>query len=128
MGQKDFDFEGLEIYQRARSLRKKFYDLARRLPVEEKYLLRTQIFDAARSLTNNIAEGRGRFYYQSQVRFMRDALGSLNELIDDLNICLDEKFFDEDYLNGFKEECYELRAKLKAYVSYLRKSQRGNQK
>ena len=58
---------------------------------------------------------------------MRDALGSLNELIDDLNICLDEKYFDDGYLNRFKEECYELRAKLKAYVVYLRKSQKGNE-
>jgi hypothetical protein len=40
---------------------------------------------------------------------------------------LGQKDFDEDYLNRFKEECYELRAKLKAYVSYLRKSQRGNE-
>lgn len=127
MGQQDSDFEDLEIYQRARSLRKKFYDLARRLPEEEKFLLRPQIFDAARSLTNNIAEGRGRFYYQSQVRFMRDAIGSLNELIDDLNLCLDERYFDEDYLGEMKKECYDLRAKLKSYVSYLRKRQRGRE-
>ncbi|MFC1581052.1 four helix bundle protein [Thermodesulfobacteriota bacterium] len=119
------DFEDLEVYQRSRALRKRFYALARKLPEEEKFLLRPQIFDAARSLTNNIAEGRGRFYFQSQIRFMRDALGSLNELIDDLNICADEKYFEEDALNGLKKECYELRAKLKAYVSYLRRSQRG---
>ena len=118
------DFEDLEIYQRSRELRKRFYALARKLPEEEKFLLRPQIFDAARSLTNNIAEGRGRFYYQSQVRFMRDSIGSLNELIDDLNLCIDEHYFDENHLNKIKKECYELRAKLKAYVSYLRKSQR----
>jgi len=124
VGQQDSDFEDLEIYQRARSLRKKFYNLARRLPEEEKFLLRPQIFDAARSLTNNIAEGRGRFYYQSQVRFIRDAIGSLNELIDDLNLCLDEHYFDEGNINEMKKECYDLRAKLKSYVHYLRKSQR----
>lgn len=127
MSPKDSDFEGLEIYQRSRALRKRFYALARKLPEEEKFLLRLQILDAARSLTNNIAEGRGRFYYQSQIRFMRDALGSLNELIDDLNICLDEKYFDEVPLNGLKEECYELRAKLKAYVSYLRQGKKGKE-
>jgi four helix bundle protein len=59
---------------------------------------------------------------------MRDALGSLNELIDDLNICIDERYFGEDALNGLKEECYALRAKLKAYVSYLRRSQRGKER
>ncbi len=60
--------------------------------------MRPQIFDATRSLTNNIAEGRGRYYFQSQVRFIRDSIGSLNELIDDLNICYDEHYFEEEYL------------------------------
>jgi four helix bundle protein len=121
----DEDFEGLEIYKLARALRKKFYSLARKLPEEEKYLLKPQILDAARSLTNNIAEGKGRYYFQSQVRFIRDSLGSLNELIDDANICLDESYFDEEYLLDLKNECYDLRKKLKAYISYLRRSQPG---
>ena len=108
------DFEDLEIYKLARALRKRFYGLARSLPDEEKYLLKPQIFDAARSLTNNIAEGRGRFYYQSQVRFIRDSLGSLNELIDDLNICLDESYADQSILSEMKEECYALRKKVKS--------------
>jgi four helix bundle protein len=99
--------------------------LARKLPEEEKYLLKPQILDAARSLTNNIAEGKGRYYFQSQVRFIRDSLGSLNELIDDANICLDESYFDEEYLLDLKNECYDLRKKLKAYISYLRRSQPG---
>jgi four helix bundle protein len=93
------------------------------LPEEEKFLLKPQIFDAARSLTNNIAEGRGRYYFQSQVRFIRDSIGSLNELIDDLNICYDEHYFEEEYLREIKQECYELRKKLKSYVGYLRRSQ-----
>jgi len=122
------DFEELEIYKLARALRKRFYRLARGLPDEEKFLLRPQVFDAARSLTNNIAEGRGRYYFQSQVRFMRDSIGSLNELIDDVNICLDETYFEEQYLTEIKDESYELRKKLKSYVSYLRRSQPGKKK
>ena len=123
LNKRESDFEELEIYKLARGLRKKFYRLARNLPDEEKYLLRQQIFDAARSLTNNIAEGRGRYYFQSQVRFIRDSVGSLNELIDDANICLDESYFDEAYLIELKTECYTLRKKLKSYISYLRRSQ-----
>ena len=34
---------------------------------------------------------------------------------------------DEDYINEIKEESYELRAKLKPYVSYVRKTQRGRE-
>lgn len=120
---KEDDFEDLEIYKLARAIRKKFYALARELPEEEKYLLRPQIFDAARSLTNNISEARGRYYFQSQVRFIRDSIGSLNELIDDANICLDESYFNGQYLSDLKDECYDLRKKLKGYIKYLRRSQ-----
>jgi four helix bundle protein len=116
---RDTDFEDLEIYILAREIRKKFYALARGLPGEEKYLLRPQILDAARSLTNNIAEGRGRYYFQSQVRFIRDAIGSLNELIDDANICLDECYFEKAEIDQLKSACYVLRMKLKSYVNYL---------
>jgi len=127
LDQQDNDFEDLEIYKLARALRKKFYRLARELPEEEKYLLKPQIFDAARSLTNNIAEGRGRYYFQSQVRFIRDSIGSLNELIDDVNICLDEQYFEKDRLINLKKECYELRKKEKSYIGYLRRSQIGKE-
>jgi four helix bundle protein len=95
------------------------------LPEEEKYLLKPQIFDASRSLTNIIAEGRGRYYFQAQVRFIRDSIGSLNELIDDANICVDESYFDEEYINDLKKECYGLRKRCKRYISYLRRSKLG---
>ena len=119
----DEDFEDLDIYKLTRAIRKKFYALARELPEEERYLLKPQIFDASRSLTNNIAEGKGRYYFQAQVRFMRDSIGSLNELIDDANICLDESYYDEQYLIDLKSDCYELRKRMKKYIGYLRKSQ-----
>ncbi len=122
---KEEDFEALEIHKLARSIRKKFYALARQLPEEEKYLLKPQIITASRSLTNNIAEARGRYYFQAQVRFIRDSIGSLNELIDDANICIDESYFDEQYIVDLKKECYDLRKKSKRYISYLRRSKLG---
>lgn len=120
---RDADFEELEIYQLARTIRKKFYHLARELPEEEKHLLKPQIFDAARSLTNHIAEARGRYYSRSQVRAIRDSMGSLNGLIDDANICLDESYVDVKHLIDLKAQCYDLRKKLKEYTSSLRRSQ-----
>ena len=120
---RDADFEELEIYQLARTIRKKFYHLARQLPEEEKHLLKPQIFDAARSLTNNIAEARGRYYSRSQARAIRNSMGSLNGLIADANICLDESYLDEKHLSDLKAECYDLRKKLKEYTSSLRRTQ-----
>jgi four helix bundle protein len=68
--------------------------VAKRLPNFENFALANQIRRAGISLTTNIAEGHGRFYYLEQIKFMRQSRGSLQELIDDLNICEDELFAD----------------------------------
>jgi four helix bundle protein len=53
-------FQDLDVWKAARELRQMFYEIARRLPDEEKYGLASPIRRAAVSVTNNIAEGRGR--------------------------------------------------------------------
>jgi hypothetical protein len=54
-------FEDLEVYKAAREFRKAMYRVAKRLPDFEKFGLASQIRRAAISLTNNLAEGHGRF-------------------------------------------------------------------
>src|SRR4029078_15227 len=87
-----FAFEDLEVYKVAREFRKAMYRVAKRLPDIEKFALANQIRRAAVSLTNNIAEGHGRFHYLDQVKFMFQSRGSLQELIDDLNVCEDQAY------------------------------------
>lgn len=70
-------FEDLEAYKLARAFRKQIFGLIRMLPDEEKYNLVNQMRRAATSLTNNIAEGHGRFHYQENIQFCRQARGSL---------------------------------------------------
>jgi four helix bundle protein len=85
-------FEDIQVYQQAREFRKAMYDVARRLPDFEKFGLASQIRRASVSLTNNLAEGHGRHHYRDQLQFILHARGSLEELVDDLNVCLDEKY------------------------------------
>jgi four helix bundle protein len=114
-------FEELDVYNLARAFRKEIYKLIKKLPEEEKYNLVSQMRKAATSLTNNIAEGHGRFHYQENIQFCRQARGSLSELIDDLNICLDEQYFHEDYLNNLKREAYKINKVLNGYIAYLKR-------
>jgi four helix bundle protein len=123
MGYKSF--EELEVYKAAREFRKEIYQLIKELPNEEKYNLAGQMRRAALSLTNNIAEGHGRFFYQENIQFCRISRGSLMELIDDLNTCIDEKYFEQNYLNQLKDEGYRINKMLNGYIGYLKKRKSG---
>ena len=114
-------FEDLEIYKAAREFGKRIYSLAKELPEYEKYNLAGQMRRAAVSLTNCVAERHGRFHYQENIQFLRQARGSLEELIDDINVCIDESCADLDRLDRLKEEGYTVLKKLNGYIKYLRK-------
>ena len=97
-------FEDLEVYKGAREFRKAMYAVTRRLPDFEKYELGSQVRRAAVSLTNNMAEGHGRFHYPDQIRFFLHSRGSLEELVDDLNICLDERYLSSEEVAKLKKQ------------------------
>jgi four helix bundle protein len=118
-------FEDLEVYQFARQFRKKMYEVNRRLPSFEKFELGSQIRRAAVSLTNNIAEGHGRFHYLEQIKFCLNARGSLEELIDDLNICADESYLPGSEIDSLKEQGWCVHRILNGYVRWLRERKQG---
>jgi len=118
-------FEDLEVYKKARQFRKEMYGVARRLPNFEKYELGSQIRRAAVSLTNNIAEGHGRYHYLEQIKFQLHARGSLEELIDDLNICEDENYLPTGDVAAFKEQAKEVQRLINGYIRYLRDRKSG---
>ena len=114
-------FEDLEVYKAAREFRKEIYRFIRKPPKSEYYNLNGQMRRASTSLTNNIAEGHGRYHYQGNIQFCRISRGSLMELVDDLNICIDESYFDLDYLEDLKAEAYRINKMLNGYIAYLKK-------
>ena len=113
-------FEDLEVYQVAREYRKAMYRLARQLPEIEKFGLASQMHRAALSLTNNIAEGHGRYHYLDQIKFTLQSRGSLEELIDDLNLCEDEKYLSVPEIVSLKQEGWRVRQLIDGYIRYLR--------
>src|SRR5437667_1338075 len=113
-------FEDLEVYNAAREFRKAMYVVTRRLPDFEKYDLASQIRRASVSLTNNMAEGHGRYHYPDQIRFFLHSRGSLEELVDDLNVCLDENYLSIDEGTKLKAQASAVLALTNGYLRYLR--------
>ena len=113
-------FEDLEVYKAAREFRKAMYAVTRKLPDFEKYDLGSQIRRAALSLTNNMAEGHGRYHYPDQIRFFLHSRGSLEELVDDLNACLDENYLSTEEVAKLKERASGVLLLINGYIRYLR--------
>ena len=119
-------FEDLEVYQVAREFRKAVYRVAKRLPEEEKFGLASQIRRTAVSLTNNIAEGHGRFHFLEQIKFMLQARGSLEELLDDLNVCEDEAYLAAQESETLKQEGWRVHKLINGYIRFLRSRTTGD--
>jgi len=119
-------FEDLEVYQAAREFRKLMHGIAKTLPDIEKFGLAGQMRRAAMSLTNNLAEGHGRFHFLDQIKFTLISRGSLEELIDDLNICFDENYSSPAQVKPLKTKGWHLLKLTNGYLRYLRDRKVGS--
>jgi len=97
-------FYELPFYKTCRRFRKEVCELANSFPKDERFLLTSQVIDAACSITANIAEGFGRFHYQENIQFCRHARGSLSETMELLITAYDETYIDKAILEGFNKK------------------------
>jgi len=114
-------FEDIKAWQLGRKFRKEIYDMTKKFPKEEMYVLTPQIRRATISITANIAEGYGRYFFQESIQFCRMARGSVNEVLDHLYTALDEKYitrkeFERVYKNG-----REIERAINGYIDFLKK-------
>ena len=96
--------------------------MANALPKSEKYRLTDQLIRASRSVTANIAEGFGRYHYQENIQFCRQARGSMQEILDHLSCVLDEQYISKAYHDQIVKQCEATLRLLNGYIRYLQKA------
>lgn len=118
--------ETLEAWKKARTFVLVVYkQVLPSLPAEEKWHLNQQIRRSAQSVSANLAEGHGRFYYQDNVRFCYIARGSLTETYTHLLLAYDLNYISDDLFNQLKSQIEELIRIINGYIAYLKHSKRG---
>ena len=123
-------FYEVPVYKNCREFRKKVSEIVKKqFPNNEKYLLRSQLLDSSRSVTANIAEGFGRFHYQENIQFCRQARGSLTESMEHLIVSYDEGYLDKPSLKEINKLYRQCLLELNIYIKYLKsaKSTSNNQ-
>jgi four helix bundle protein len=114
-------FEDLEVYKLARKFSDKVNQLIKKLPNIEEFNLKNQMRRAKLSVTNNIAEGFGRYHYQENIQFCRQSRGSICELIDDFNECYANGYIDQNETDQLKSEAYHLIKVLNGYIASIKR-------
>ncbi len=112
-------FEDLETWKKCRQLGQDISKLIKRFPIEEKWRLTDQLIRSSRSVTANIAEGHGRFHYQDNLKFCRNARGSLNETLDHLICANDEEIISTNEFNDLRQKYNECHRLLNGYITFL---------
>lgn len=119
------DFTDLVVWKQANQIRLEVYVLIKKLPKCEDFNLNSQIRRSACSIASNIAEGYGRYSYQENSQFCRQARGSLDETRDHLI------FIKSVYTELHKDceslilRCLECRKTLNGYIKYLQEKKNG---
>jgi len=90
-----FLFKKLIVWQKAMTLARLAYAVAKKFPVEERFALADQLRRAASSVPSNIAEGNGRASNKDYAHFLSIARGSLFETVTQLQLAHDLGYIDD---------------------------------
>jgi four helix bundle protein len=115
-------FQDLECWKAGREFRLIVSAFCKKFPDFEKYVLTSQLLRSSRSVCDNIAEGFGRYHYQENSQFCRQARGSLHEALNQCITALDEQYITEDDYKHANELFEKTNALLNGYINYLQRA------
>ncbi len=115
-------FEDLECWKACRESRQFISGIIKNFPKFEQYALADGMRRASRSITENIAEGFGRFHFQENIQFCRISRGSVFELMDQLITALDDKYISEEEYKRGREMLEKSKNILNGYIKYLQQA------
>ncbi|MCW5941285.1 MAG: four helix bundle protein [Fimbriimonadaceae bacterium] len=107
------DYRKLEVWQLARRMAVESYRVSQSFPTSEAFGLTGQLRRAAVSVAANIAEGAGRDSDADFLRFLRIALGSLNEVETLLSIASELRMGSVEELASYEKLLRDLGVRLR---------------
>ncbi|MBK8520509.1 MAG: four helix bundle protein [Ferruginibacter sp.] len=124
----DYTLEKLEVYQLSEAFSDTIWDIVMTWDIFRKDTIGKQIVRSADSISANIAEGYGRYYYKESKQFFFYSRGSLQETKSWLSKCKRRKIIEKDRADELINEAEKILAKLNGYIKFIAASPKHNKK
>ena len=117
------DFEDLAIFQKARELSKRVYDITKQEDFKRDIRFVAQIHASAGSIMDNIAEGFERSGNKEFINFLFIAKGSCGEVRSQLIRASDVGYLTKEEYDELYAECRRLSAGIMNFIKELKASE-----
>ena len=114
-------FTELNVWKEARAFHLATFNLCKTFPSDEKFRLSDQLIRASRSIAANMAEGHGRFHFQEQIQFCRQARGSLSEVLNHIYAAFDCHDISQELVKAIEQKSESLLKLINGYLNFLKK-------
>ena len=122
----EFTLEKLEVYNIAETFSDDIWNIVMQWDYYRKDTVGKQLVRAADSISANIAEGYGRYFYKESKQFYFDSRGSILETKSWLSKCLRRKLIFSEVCEQLIEVCQKILLKLNAFIKFVANSQKTN--
>lgn len=116
-------FEDLKVWQKARALNVKVYQLTLNETFSKDFGLKNQIRNASVSISSNIAEGFERNGNKEFSQFLSIAKGSAGEVRSQLYLAKDLEYIPEENLQTLVDDLKEISKMLNGLIRYLKETE-----
>ena len=114
-----FRFLKFEIYNHSKKAHREINKITKRFPGSYRYLI-DQLRRAILSVCLNIAEGSAKSSDKDFARYLQNSIGSVNEAVACLDICLNEGLITEDEYRELTEDLEKIARQIGSFIKKLR--------
>lgn len=120
----EFTLEKLEVYNIAENFSDEIWNIVSTWDFFKKDTVGKQLVRAADSISANIAEGYGRYFYKESKQFYFYSRGSIQETKSWLTKCLRRKIIPHEICEPLIERYSKILLMLNAFIKFVRNSQK----
>lgn len=115
----EFDFEKLQVYQKALSFIDEIFVIYKQLGQDYKISIGSNLIRAALSVANNIAEGNDKQSKKEKIRYLRISSDSARECVSVLNVMKRQTLITVQNCTGLRRSAREITSMLHGLIQSL---------